>query len=115
MTRVLRSPALYALGSVATLLLIAACGHGGGGGSTHPSLVGTYLGTENTSVSSPGGSAPINGSIQFVVAADNTVSVGDPGQPPFGQGTLNGNTFSAVAPGSVANSPGISCGGSIVF
>ena len=115
MALTLRKPTLYSsLGFVVTLLIIAGCGHGGGG-STHPSLVGTYLGTANTTLSSSRVLAPVNGSIQFVVAADNSVSVGDPGQPPFGQGTLNGNTFTAVAPGSIANSPGISCGGTIVF
>ena len=99
---------------VGILSLATGCG-GHGSKSTGPSSVGTYIGTANTRLTSPQGSTPVLGSIQFVVAPDNTVSVGNPGQPPFGQGTLNGNTFTAVAPGSIANSPGISCGGTIAF
>ena len=42
----------------------------------------------------------MNGAIQFDVAADNTVTVSDPGQAPHGRGTLSGNSFTASTPGS---------------
>jgi hypothetical protein len=94
--------------------LLSACG-GGGSRSSGPSLVGTYLGVADTTLTSPRGSVPVRGSIQLVVAADNTVALGDPGEPPAGHGTLNGNEFTVALPGSFANSPGISCSGTVIF
>lgn len=70
-------------GLVLALLVSAGCG-GGGGKSTGPtSHVGTYIGTAHLTATGPGGTASESGAVQFVVSADNTVTVGDPGQPPF--------------------------------
>lgn len=115
MTLIRKKTMLYYLGMGVTLLIIASCGKGGGGGSTGPSFVGTYLGTASTTLTAPGQSIPVRGSIQFVVSPDNTVSVSDPGQPPHGSGTLHGNTFVATSPGSSLNSQGVSCSGSIDY
>ena len=57
----------------------------------------------------------MNGAIQFDVAADNTVTVSDPGQAPHGSGTLSGNSFTASTPGSALNRSGLSCGGGITY
>jgi hypothetical protein len=102
--------------TVMTVVLLAGCG-GHGGGATQPSFVGTYVGTSDLTVSHPPISVSEHGAaIQFVVSPDNTVSVGDPGKPPFGTGTLSGNTFVATAPASVGNGPGVTCSsGSINF
>jgi hypothetical protein len=101
-------------GLVVALLVLASCG--GGGGSTGPSnFAGTYVGTANITLTSPGGSQQVTGSIQFDIAPDGTVTVSDPGQPPYGTGALSGNTFVVTAPGSSLNSPGVSCTGTITF
>jgi len=57
----------------------------------------------------------VNGGVQFDVAADNKVTVSDPGQAPYGSGTLSGNTFTVAAPGSAFNGSGVSCGGGVTF
>ena len=89
------------VGFVVTLLAVGGCGGGGGGShSTSESLVGRYLGTANSVLTGPRSSTPVNGAIQFDVAADNTVTVSDPGQAPHGRGTLSGNSFTASTPGS---------------
>src|SRR5262249_42039441 len=104
------------VGFAVALWAIAGCGGGGGGShSSGPSLVGRYLGTANTVIKGPTSSMPLNGSIQFDLAADNTVTVSDPGQAPFGSGTLSGNTVTVTAPGSAFNSPGVSCSGTVTF
>src|SRR5262245_5235211 len=90
-------------------------GSHGGSSSTGPSAAGRYVGTAKTVLKGPGVSMPVNGGVQFDVAADNKVTVSDPGQAPYGSGTLNGNPFTVVAPGSSLNSPGVSCGGSVTF
>jgi hypothetical protein len=116
MTLMPKKSTLHHLGLLVTLFSIASCGGGGGGGSTtNPSFVGTYLGTAETTVTGPQVSLPARGSIQIVVSSDNTVSVSDPGQPPYATGTLSGNTFVATAPGSTFNSQGVSCSGSLDF
>jgi hypothetical protein len=94
-------------GLVETLLIVAGCGHGGGGGPTHPSTVGTYLGTAEVTVAASNVSTTGRGlGIQFVVSRDRVVSVGQPGQPPVGSAPLNGNSFVINAAGSVVNSQG---------
>lgn len=116
MTSISQRRIVHGLVLLVALLMIAGCGGDGGGGkSTGPSHVGTYVGTAETTLTHPQGTIPTKGGIQFVVAADNTVSVSDPGQPPFGTGTLSGDTFVVTAPGSTLNSSGVSCSGSIVF
>ena len=97
------------------LLAFVGCGGGGGSSSSGPSSVGRYVGTADSALTFPQGPVRVRGSIQFVVSVDNTVSVGDPGQPPVGTGTLSGNTFTIVASGSFLNSPGVTCVGSVVF
>ena len=99
------------------LLTLASCGGGGGSGGSGPSSTGRYVGTANTTLGGPVGSTPVVGGIQFVVGADGTVTVSDPGQgqPPFGTGTLSGNAFTVTAPGSFANGPGINCVGTVTF
>jgi hypothetical protein len=106
---------IWRAGLSALTIVLVGCSGGGGHGGTSPSHVGTYLGTANTTLTGPTGTVPVNGSIQFVVAPDNTVSVSDPGRPPFGSGTLSGDTFVTSAPGSTLNSPGVSCTGSVAF
>jgi len=83
--------------------------------SSSPSLTGRYVGTAKTVLTGRGSSTPVNGGIQFDVAADKKVTVSDPGQPPYGSGTLNGNSFAVAAPGSSLNGQGVSCGGAVNF
>lgn len=116
MTFMARTTTRYYLGMLVTLLIIAGCGGGGDGGGTGPSLVGTYIGTATLTARGPGGTATETGAIQFVVSADGTVSVGDPGQPPFGTGTLSGTDFVINIPASILNEPGgLTCTGTIIF
>jgi hypothetical protein len=103
------------------LLAFVGCGGGGAGSSVSSSAgpssvsVGTYVGAANATLSLPQGSRPVFGSIRFVVSPDQTVSGGDAGQPHGGVGTLDGNVFVIIEPGSIVNRPGLSCAGSITF
>ncbi|HSE95543.1 MAG TPA: hypothetical protein VLD61_06595 [Methylomirabilota bacterium] len=104
--------AAYA-GLAMILLVIANCnGGGGGGGSTGATgLEGTYRGMGNVTVSGPGISIPVSGTVEFVVS-DSTVTWTDGGT--IASGTLDGNTFSISVPGSEFNSAGVSCTGSVI-
>jgi hypothetical protein len=112
-----RSMALRAVSLGLATLALTSCGGGGGSSSSGPTSTGRYVGTANTTLAGPTGSTPVVGGIQFVVGADGTVTVSNPGQgqPPFGTGTLSGSAFTVTAPGSIANSPGINCVGTITF
>ena len=104
------------VGLAVALWATSGCGGShGGSSSTGPSAAGRYVGTAKTVLSGPGGSTPVNGGIQFDVAADNKVTVSDPGQAPYGSGTLSGNTFTVAAPGSAFNGSGLSCKGGVNF
>jgi hypothetical protein len=108
--------AVRLVGLVVAAWVVSGCGgHGSSSHSTGPSLAGRYVGTAKTVLTGPGSSAPVNGGIEFDVGADNKVTVSDPGQPPFGSGTLNGNAFTVAAPGSAFNGSGVSCGGGVTF
>src|SRR5262249_35022037 len=90
-------------------------GSHGGSSSTGPSLAGRYVGTAKTVLKGPGASSPPNGGVEFDAAAGHKVPGRHPGQAPYGSGTLNGNSFTVVAPGSSLNGSGVTCGGSVTF
>jgi hypothetical protein len=95
---------------VSTLLLTACGGGSSGGGGT---FVGTYSGTGNVVVSSPGVPSQ-SGAIALTVTvnADGSVIVRTGPNEEF-NGTISGNTFTANLPGSVFNEPGLTCTGTI--
>lgn len=99
---------------IVPMLLLAGCGGGSDGGG--PSFVGTYIGTGEFTLSGAGQTiSQDNLGIQFDISPDGVVRVSDPGQPPYAEGPLTGNTFIIIAAGSVLNTPGVSCTGTFTF
>lgn len=117
------------------LLALGACGGGsssGGGDSGESvdsasngtddsagapsSIAGTYRGTGTATVSGGGFSETVTDAIQITISEDDTISFGEPGEPPVGTASVNrnGDSFSISVPGSYFNEPGLDCSGSVI-
>lgn len=111
--QVISMGAVYA-GLLSAILFLSACGGGSSGGGGGGGFAGTYIGPATFNLSGGGVSESTTGAQQIVISGDNTVSVGDPGEPPVGTGALTGKSFTVNVPGSFANQPGIVCTGTVV-
>lgn len=101
--------------SIFSTLLLSGCGGGDGDSSSgaSPDVVGTYNGTQNITLVANGQSQRASGNVSITIASNGTVTFRQDGFS--ATGALNGNSFTVNFPGSIANSPGINCGGTISY
>lgn len=86
------------------ILLLTACGGDNGGSGPSTVTPGTYRGPVTLTASTGPAAASQSGTIVIVVDPNQTVTVGS-----FPTVPLSGNTFTASAPASVLNGPGLTC------
>ena len=100
------------LSLISFAVILAACGGGDTSSGGGASFAGTYSGPWNATIRGPGGSFTGTGTIVVVINPNNTVVL-DPNTPVPGRGTISGNMITASYPGRFANTPGISCTGTV--